>query len=322
VLVAVLAGCGALSPRPPAAGPAGQPVPPSGSPAPAPSSLPYDMSGLLHPTGGKFFGVEAEGAPSLAPVASFASSVGRRPDLIGQYLAWNSSFDAHAVAAAWSYGALYYIAWEPFGTSAQAVAGGQSDRYISTFARAVRALNLPVAISFGHEMNGNWYPWGTGQTTPADFVAAWRHVHNLFIQAGASNVIWVWNPNVISAEPQLDLSAYYPGDSYVDWAGITGYFPASGPKTFTSLYGPTMAEIKQFTTKPVIIAETSVETGPAELQAAHSLVAGVKRHPGVLGLIWFDFDKAGVNWRLESRPALRAAVAADIAGLRLIDPKK
>ena len=280
------------------------------------------MSGLLDPTGGKFFGVEAEGAPALAPVTSFASSLGKRPDMIGQYLAWGSSFDAKAVTAAWSYGAMYYLAWEPYGTSVQGIAQGQSDTYITRFATAVRKLNLPVAISFGHEMNGNWYPWGTNDTTAAEFVAAWRHIHNLFIQAGASNVIWVWNPNVVNPVPQVPLQDYWPGDAYVDWVGITGYFPASGPETFASLYGPTMAEIKQFTTKPIIIAETAVETGPSELQATHSLVAGIKHHPGVLGFIWFDFDKDGVDWQVESRPTVRAALAGDIAGLQLIDPKR
>jgi mannan endo-1,4-beta-mannosidase len=320
-LITALAGCGALSPHTQAVGPASQSAP-SRSPAPSPSSLPYDMSGLLDPTGGKFVGVEAQGAPSLTPVASFATSLGMRPDLVGQYLAWGSSFDPQAVSAAWAYGALYYIAWEPYDMGLQAIAGGQGDAYITRFARAVRTLNLPVAISFGHEMNGNWYPWGSGQSTAAEFVAAWRHIHDLFIQAGASNVIWVWNPNIVNPVPQVQLSPYWPGDSYVDWVGITGYFPASGPETFASLYGPTMAEIKRFTAKPIIIAETSVETGPSELQAAHSLVAGVKRHPGVLGFIWFDFDKDGTDWQIESRPALRAAMAADVAGIQLINPKR
>jgi mannan endo-1,4-beta-mannosidase len=324
VLIAVLAGCGVLSPHGQAGGTSGQPGGrKSSSPSPASTaSLPYNMSGLLDPTGGKFFGVEAEGAPALGPVTAFASSIGKRPDMIGQYLAWGTAFDARAVTAAWSYGALYYIAWEPYDTSVQAIAAGQSDAYITRFAAAVRALNLPVAISFGHEMNGNWYPWGSGQTTPAVFVAAWRHIHDLFIQAGASNVIWVWNPNVINPVPQVPLNVYWPGDAYVDWVGITGYFPTSGPETFASLYGPTISEVKQFTTKPIIIAETSVETGPSDIQATHSLVAGVRRHPRVLGFIWFDFNKDGVDWQVETRPAVRAALAADIAGLQLIDPKR
>jgi mannan endo-1,4-beta-mannosidase len=322
--IAALAGCGVMSPHAQTSGTSGHAsAPKSSSPSPASTvSLPYNMSGLLDPTGGKFFGVEAEGAPALAPVTAFASSLDKQPDMIGQYMAWGSSFDAKAVTAAWSYGALYYLAWEPYDTTAEAIAAGQDDAYITRFATAVRKLNLPVAISFGHEMNGNWYPWGTGQTTAAQFVAAWRHIHNLFIQAGASNVIWVWNPNVINPVPQVSLQDYWPGDAYVDWVGITGYFPTSGPETFASLYGPTMAQIKQFTTKPIIIAETAVETGPSEVQATHSLVAGVKHHPGVLGFIWFDFDKDGVDWQVESRPTVRTALAGDIAGLQLIDPKR
>ena len=324
-LAAMLAGCGLTSPHSPGAATPGQNAP---SKAPAPmrtspsSSLPYNMSGLLDPTGGKFFGVEAQDAPALAPVTAFAASAGRKPDLIGQYLAWDSSFDSRAVAAAWSYGAMYYIAWEPYDTSVQAIADGQSDAYIRKFAGEVHALNLPVAISFGHEMNGNWYPWGTGQATASAFVAAWRHIHDLFIQAGASNVIWVWNPNIINPVPQVQLSLYWPGDAYVDWVGVTGYFPTTGPETFTSVYGPTMAEVRQITTKPIIIAETSVETGPSDVQAVDSLVSGVRRHHRVLGFIWFDFNKDGVNWQLETRPGLSATLAADVANLPLIDPKR
>ena len=81
-------------------------------------------------------------------------------------MAWGKPFDTQAVTNAWSYGALYYMAWEPFGVSVQSIAAGRSDGYITRVAQAVRALNLPVAISFGHEMNGNWYPWGTSQDHP------------------------------------------------------------------------------------------------------------------------------------------------------------
>jgi len=319
--VTVLGGCGVISPHQ-AVGNDGSSTHGSAPAATPSASLPYNMSGLLDPTGAKFFGVEAEGAPAIGPVNAFASSIGRKPDIIGQYVAWDTSFNAHAVTTAWSYGAMYYIAWEPYDTTVQEIADGQSDGYITRFADAVRALNLPVAISFGHEMNGNWYPWGTGQTSASAFVAAWRHIHNLFIQAGASNVIWVWNPNIINPVPQVQLQPYWPGDAYVDWVGITGYFPTSGPETFATLYGPTLTEIRQFTAKPVIIAETSVETGPSDIQALHSLVAGVKRRPNVLGFIWFDFDKDGVDWQVESRPTVRAAMATDIARLPLINPKR
>ena len=122
-----------------------------------------------------------------------------------------------------------------------------------------------MALSFGHEMNGNWYPWGTSQATPAEFVAAWRHIHDLFAAAGATNVIWVWNPNIVNPMPNVELAPFWPGSAYVDWVGITGYFATTGPDTFAGVYGPTITEVRQFTSKPIIIAETAVETGPDEV---------------------------------------------------------
>jgi mannan endo-1,4-beta-mannosidase len=278
------------------------------------------VSGLVNPSGGKFFGVDAAGAPdSLGPVRSFAASAGAAPNLVGEYMSWNDPLDTRAVANAWSYGALYYMIWEPYHTSVAAIADGRSNGYITGVARAVRALNLPVAISFGHEMNGWWYPWGTTSTTGAQFVAAWRLIHRLFAAAGASNVIWVWNPNVISAEPQLELSAWYPGNAYVSWVGVTGYFGSTGPDTFDGVYGPTMQEIRTFTSKPFLIAETSVQTGPDAVTAAQNLVSGVRQRPDVLGFVWFDYDKAGVDWRLGTRPDVRAAIATGLAGVPLVD---
>ncbi len=61
----------------------------------------------------------------------------------------------------------------------------------------MRAYRHPVILSFGHEMNGYWYSWGYRHTSPAMFVAAWRHIVTLFRAAGARNVTWLWTVNVI-----------------------------------------------------------------------------------------------------------------------------
>jgi mannan endo-1,4-beta-mannosidase len=321
-VAALIAGCGAFAPI-------GQRSPGGGSARPAPKASvtatatpAYNMSALLDPSSGKFLGVEADGAPaSLGPVGTFAAAADRKPNIIGQYIGWNTSFDAQAAAKAWAYGALYYMSWEPYGTTVAAIAAGDSNAYITKFATAVRARGVPVAISFGHEMNGNWYPWGTTGTTPAAFVAAWRLIHGIFTGVGATNVIWVWNPNDIFPMPQITLAPYWPGNAYVNWVGITGYFSPGGPQSFATLFEPTMREIRQFTSEPFLIAETSVQTGPAEVSSMNSLVRGITRHPAVLGFIWFNYDKAGVDWRLQSRPVLRAAFDHDVAGLQLVDPK-
>jgi hypothetical protein len=339
VAVAVtLAGCGALSaPRlavPAAIAPGGaqagfqadsQPGAQVGNQVSGGTRALISKSRLLKPAG-KYFGVEATGAPeSIAPVQTFAATAGRYPNMVGQYVAWQTSFDATAAANAVNYGALYYMVWEPYGVTVRSIADGASDAYIKNFAQAARAFGQPVALSFGHEMNGNWYPWGTTGTgaTAADFVAAWRHIHDLFAQAGASNVIWVWDPNDISPVPNVQLEPYWPGSAYVDWVGITGYLAITGPQNFDALYDPTMAELSQFTgTKPFIIAETSVETGPAELSEIQSLVNGVKEHSNVLGLVWFNYVKANIDWTLTDRAKARATFASLIAGMPLASVSK
>lgn len=314
-----LAGCSVIrAPQPHAAGKGyvNKSVAPEGAPAHSKPVRP--ASSLIHPDG-KFFGIEANGAPdSISPVSAVASSVGRNPNIIGQYVAWDSSFDDRAAANALSYGALYYMAWEPFSASVRSIANGGSDAYITQFAQSVRDFGQPVALSFGHEMNGHWYPWGTSGTTAADFVAAWRHIHDLFVKAGAVNVIWIWNPNDIFPVPDVQLKPYWPGDSYVDWVGITGYFGLTGPQSFEDLYGPTITEIKQFTSKPYIIAETAVETGPNELARIQDLINGVKDNSNVLGFIWFNYSKAGVDWTLTDRAKARATFASLITGVPLV----
>jgi hypothetical protein len=139
---------------------------------------------------------------------------------------------------------------------------------------------------------------------------------------GATNVIWVWNANIINPVPQVPLKPLWPGKRYVNWVGITGYFATTGAQTYGTLYQPTIDEIRQFTSKPVLIAETAIETGPAEVACAKQLLDTVTQHPDVLGFMWFDYNKGGVDWRVESRPILRAAMASDIARLLLVDPRK
>ena len=143
-LAVLLSGCGLLAP-PTTATSSGQNAAVSAAPDARPSSKPYNISGLLHPAAGKYLGLEADGAPdSLAPVESFAANTGRKPNLIGQYLAWGKPFDTQAVTNAWSYGALYYMAWEPFGTTVSSIAAGTSDGYLKRFAQAVHAFGAPV----------------------------------------------------------------------------------------------------------------------------------------------------------------------------------
>ncbi|MEU9956600.1 glycosyl hydrolase [Streptomyces sp. NPDC050982] len=262
---------------------------------------PYDVRPLLEPKK-KYLGVAADGAPAkMNAVEDFAKRVGKKPNLIEFYSAWGDQYEQELVKNSWDYGSVAFIAWEPFETSMKDIASGKEDAYIREYAKSVKELNLPVAISFAHEMNGFWYPWGTKKTSAADFTAAYKHIHDIFDDEGATQVIWVWSPNVTHPMPKVKLRPYWPGDDYVDWVGVIGYYAATGPNTYQTLYGPTMTQIRGFTNKPFIIAETAAQAGERKPADIKSLFQGTVQRDDVIGFVWFNFDKE-TDWRINSGP--------------------
>ena len=190
----------------------------------------------------------------------------------------------------------------PFDAKLSDIAGGKHDAYVTKFATAVRTLNLPIVLTFAHEMNGNWYPWGNSKNDPPAFVAAWRHVHGLFQQAGATNVIWAWTPNVINPVPSVKLKPLYPGDKYVDWVGMDGYFTHKGAHTYSTLFGPTKRSVRKFTKKPFLIVETGVEQGSNRPLWIRDLATGVADDDEMVGFVYFN-QNGSARWKIDSDAA-------------------
>jgi hypothetical protein len=58
--------------------------------------------------------------------------------------------------------------------------------------------------------------------SPEQFVAAWRNIHNIFTQEGATNVIWTIN-YLQGATHECVLPQLWPGNQYVDWVFFDSY---------------------------------------------------------------------------------------------------
>jgi hypothetical protein len=98
----------------------------------------------------------------------------------------------------------------------------------------------------------------------------------------------------------------------VDWVGVTGYWTQSGDNTYASLFLPTLEEIREFTQKPFIIAETSVANGSAESESLTQLFDAVEQHSDIVGFVWYDVNKGG-DWRIENRPSLLSQFKNDLS---------
>ena len=190
-----------------------------------------------------------------------------------------------------------------------AVAAGREDGYLWDQAAAVKAYGGPVFIRLDWEMNAFWYPrWNPPAVTPKDFVAAWRHVYQLFKSAGASNAAFVWCPTVWSGPDGVDDSAWYPGDDAVDWVGLDAYPQGASPSYL--LHGPDgmdpMAEFAAAHGKPLMLAEWAPQLPKPDTAAPIDLVLDwAERYPKtVKALLYFDFDNSfeGKDFLLSDHP--------------------
>jgi hypothetical protein len=280
------------------------PAPPSAS-----KRVHRRVTRMLAPYPDSYLGVYEAGAPrSYTPVIAFAHAIGHIPNLALYYSGWGEPFNVTFAAAARASGATPVIQMDPDGknVSLAAIASGASRTYLENFAHAVNDYGQPVVIGFGHEMNASTYPWGHGHTPPADFVAAWRYIVTLFRGQGDYNVTWLWTININT--PQTGpMSDWWPGDNFVTWVGIDGYY-FSPAGTFTSVFGPTIADVNAITSKPILISETGADPPQSsEVRQIRGLFGGIRRRQ-ILGFIWYDEPgHTGRDWRLEDNaPAMRA----------------
>src|SRR4051794_6295567 len=202
-----------------------------------------------------YVGASVDGLPgNPAALDPFIRATGVSPSAAMYFTDFGGRVDSAALKRLSDSGRLPMMTWEPWTHttpsanpySLQAIAAGQFDAYLSAQGKALAAVGAPVAVRFAHEMNGSWYPWGQGVNgnTPADYVAAYRHVHDVVTAAGASNVVWVWSPITVISRPDVPLAPLYPGDGYVDWVGLSVYFsqPAA---SYAAEVPPTIGQLDQ-----------------------------------------------------------------------------
>lgn len=176
----------------------------------------------LVPSCGAWWGV----SPGVDPLEYMESRFGRRFDLVHFWHGVNSTDVPNAEARRLArQGRILHIniASRVFGGGQvrwRQIAEGRWDRTLARQGRGIAALGRPVFVTFDHEPDTR--PKIRTRGTGADFVAAWRHVHQVYRRNGADNAVWVW---VLTGYPGNfpRAASFYPGDRYVDWIGWEAY---------------------------------------------------------------------------------------------------
>jgi hypothetical protein len=203
-----------------------------------------------------------------------------------------------------------------------AIASGRLDRYIRSYADAVRDSGLTVYIRYAHEMNGTWYPW---QWNPRLYIRAWRHVVTIFGQEHAVNARFVWSglwpAGPASATAVKHLLAYWPGRSYVSDIGTTAINFGADHRHPVSQLTPIIATMHKRLRMPVMLTEVNTEYA-GRAGWIRSLASYAARTPWLSGIVWCQLpsygaahlDTGDMSWQLAadtggSKAALRTLAA-------------
>jgi len=131
------------------------------------------------------------------------------------------------------------------------------------------------------------HPWCR---QPESFKKAWKHIWQVFEDNGA-NEYATW---MIEYHADYPLEGYYPGDSFVDWIGLSAY-----NRTFQQKYrgyrylndlisGPYNYFRRRYENKPIMQAEFGTTIGRDQPEWLIKAFQTIKSKPGIKAAIYWD----------------------------------
>lgn len=249
-------------------------------------------------------------AATEAAITGLNAKLGRKLAINDFHVSWTGQFPGQVIAREQNRGTLPMVTW--YGTWSGVVARGQYDSQISAAAIKLRNPRRPLLLRYFPDMEVQ----AQLSVSPARYVAAWRHIWQIFRENGADNVSWVWCPSaggVASGKAQ----AYYPGAGYVDWICGDGYnwAPAregASWQGFGSIFGGFYAW-GLTTHKPLMIGGFGVlERRPGDkaswLLKADRLLP--EKFPAIRAVVYDDSAADDFDWRVTSSASALAAFGA------------
>lgn len=268
--------------------------------------------------------------------------------LIHIYSAWGDKpeekFPTLQIEGIVELGSIPVITWEPWLTDFDAeihpelppkekrekggmtdVAKGLYDFYLIEWAKQAKKIKSSMLVRVGHEMNDPYrYPWGPHNNKPKEFIAAWQHIHEVFLQQSVDNVIWIWSPH-----PAYGMfKDFYPGNAYVDFvgSGVLNYGTAATWSkwwSFKEIFGNYYNQLAAFK-KPIIISEFgSLSVGGDRSQwYANALDSLQLKYPAIKSIIFFHYSddrtttQQPLNWYLTDDKTTLKSIQSGLVKLK------
>lgn len=204
-----------------------------------------------------------------------------------------------------------------------AIASGACDTFLHAAGKNLSTINKPFYFVFAWEMNNKSNQWSIPYTrsNPADFIAAWRHIHDIFMQEKVKNILWVFDPNV--PEDNVSYKSMYPGDRYVDYFGLDGYNWGvtqswSSWESFGDIFTKSYNQLLSINPhKKIILVEvnTTDEGGDKGAWYTDMLTHQIPSvFPQISAVVFYNEDRSvqeGINWKVDvNEESLKSFVSA------------
>lgn len=251
---------------------------------------------------------------SMDAAMRVSRTLGESVDSIGFFTNSTGEFDnvlpqARLAIAAGKIPMFSWYPQDPDGKSSRYGDIKQYESHIRAGARQLKKLGVKVLFRPLYEMNGNWYGWHDSNS-PAEAVAFWQDIYRIYQEEGATNVVFVWSPNVL---PTLlshfngdawkhEISPFWPGIKTVHAIGLDVYADSGlGLIAPEYMIGPNLSEAIALAPElPIMLAEVGGD--PSFIENAGKYMATHTPHfLGVYPFLWGD-------WNLVNDPGRAQAV--------------
>ena len=269
-------------------------------------------------TGGALFGANY-------PLVSAQSSLGRKLAIVRLYYHIGDTFPGNAkYRALLAKGQTVLVSLDSNGASYASIAAGQQDGPITTFLKALNQdavkYNLgAVYVSFEHEPDNVRHK---SLGTPAQFRAAWDHVHELAASASLD-----WNNGgmlhwvlILIHNTYLTPAKWWPGAREVDIVAADGYNSAGcgrvhqhdKPWTPAKVFGPLVSFAASHGGIPVFLAEWGSDNVPAGEQATFigQMQTYVATHSLIAGALYWNTFAGNCDYKIDGNAGSISAMKA------------
>lgn len=145
------------------------------------------------------------------------------------------------------------------------LANGQRNAEIIQLADFFKKIAKPVYLRIGYEFDGKW---NDGYQNKTNYINAFRRIVTVLRQQNVTNVAYVWQScaspiDDILENTREDISTWYPGNTYVDWVGISWFLlpnetpPVGGTPASQLILADETVNFARANGKPVMIAEST-----------------------------------------------------------------